>query len=388
MVERSRGNTVRRNRRDQCVERENGHRSGRGFYRSLFRGVELSGRPGRRRVAALGALLATFALSGHIAAAQEAPAPITDITAYTPVFEDATSAYALGDMQRALYLAEKLGNAGVPNAQVMAGHIHLRGETGLIDADAARVWYEKAAALAETDAYIALGEMALRSLAGLSPSDAMPWMAKAAVLGRSDAKRAIGEMYLKGQGITPDREKALDWIGQAADQNDAIAVRQLADIEFETDPEHALTLYERAADLGDYEAAYIAAIMLAENENKQAALLRQAAEAGHAAAQADYGLLVYQGAGTERSIEDAAKWFEKSAKAGDSEGQYLYAFTLAKGEGVEKSFEDAYFWLLRSGDSDIEDWQKDRSVFRKRLEDNVDKDILKRAKKRFDALSK
>ncbi len=335
-------------------------------------------------------MLGALTLAAPALGAQEPAAPITNITSFTPSFEDASAAYALGDMERALYLAEKLGDAGNPDSQIMAGHIHLRGQTGLVNADAARTWYEKAAKLAETDAYMALGEMALRSLAGLSASDAMPWFASAAQLGRADAKRAIGEMYLKGQGIVPDRDKALDWLGQASDLGDVRAVRQLADIHFQSNPVRALSLYERAADYGDDDAAYIAAIMLAENtsvrpnEEKQAALLRQAAEAGNAAAQADYGLLVYQGAGTARSMSEAAQWFEKSAKAGDSEGQYLYAFTLAKGEGVEKSFEEAYYWLLKSGDSDIEDWQKDRQKFRKRLEDNVDPATLKRAQKRFE----
>jgi len=84
-------------------------------------------------------------------------------------------------------------------------------------------------------------------------------------------------------------------------------------------------------------------------------LMKQAAVGGIAAAQADYGLLVYQGAGVERDIDAAARWFEKSANNGDKEGQFLYAFTLAKGEGVEQSYEEAYYWLLKSGNSGVDD---------------------------------
>jgi len=94
-------------------------------------------------------------------------------------------------------------------------------------------------------------------------------------------------------------------------------------------------------------------------------------------------MTVYQGAGVEKDIKSAAKWFERAAKSGDSEGQFLYAFTLAKGEGVEQNYEDAYYWLLRSGESGVDDYNKDRAELRKRLEANIDEDVLNRARSRF-----
>ena len=128
--------------------------------------------------------------------------------------------------------------------------------------------------------------------------------------------------------------------------------------------------------------------MYAENFNirpdntKSAKWLEKAATGGHAAAQADYGLLVYQGYGAPRSVENAARWFEKSAQGGDSEGQFLYAFTLAKGEGVPQDFEEAYYWLLKSGSSGVDDYDKDKETLKKRLEENVDKAVLDRARAR------
>ena len=118
------------------------------------------------------------------------------------------------------------------------------------------------------------------------------------------------------------------------------------------------------------------------NSSRSAALLKQAAEGGHASAQADYGLLVYQGAGAARSETEAAKWFEKSARGGDVEGQFLYAFTLAKGEGVTQNFEEAYYWLLKSGQSSVDDYDKDKAKLKERLEANVDPAILARARAR------
>ena len=84
-----------------------------------------------------------------------------------------------------------------------------------------------------------------------------------------------------------------------------------------------------------------------------------------------------------RSETGAAEWFRKSAEGGDSEGMFLYAFTLAKGEGVAQDFEEAYYWLLKSGESTVDDYQRDRQVLRDRLEENVDPDVLARAKARL-----
>jgi TPR repeat protein len=230
--------------------------------------------------------------------------------------------------------------------------------------------------------------MALKSRGGLSPSDAMAFFSAASQAGRVEARRAIGEMYLKGIGIAPDAQKGQSWLTQAADAGDGGGARAMGDSLFESDPKAALIWYEKAAAAGDSQAAYIAAIMYAENYEirpnsaKAAILLRQAAESGIAGAQADYGLLVYQGAGTPRSIEGAANWFKKSAEGGDAEGQFLYAFTLAKGEGVAQNFEEAYYWLLKSGQSGVDDYDLDRKKLRERLEANVAPAILARARSR------
>ncbi len=324
--------------------------------------------------------------------------PVTDVTVIQPAnteatFEDAKAAYEQNDFIRAFSLSQSSARAGNADAQVMAGHILLRGEAGIVDYNGAADWFRKAAAQNNDDAYMGLGEMALRSQAGLTPSDALHWFSAAAQKGRHDAMRAIGEMYLKGLGITPDADKAKDWLARASDFGDSMADRKMADSLYETDPVQALSFYEKAAAKGDGEAAYIAAHLLdgdnleiRPNTKKMALLMRQAADSGHAAAQADYGLLVYQGRGVERNNTEAAGWFEQSAKGGDQEGQFLYAFTLAKGEGVTKSYEDAYYWLLKSeasGESGVSDYDQSRIELRERLEKNVDPAVLAKARARL-----
>ena len=343
-------------------------------------------------------ITALCALSVSLAPGLAAQAHATSPTKYLSApathatFEDAIDSYEKGDSLLALTYGRQAAQAGDTQAQVLVGHILLRGETGLIDAPEARKWFSSAADNGNLDAMVALGEMSLRSQAGLVPANAKDYLERAAKGGRQDAMRVLADMYDRGDGVAQDPQKAQDWRQKAVSKGDYLAARAMGDSLIDSDPVSALKWYEKAAAQGDAESAYIAAIMYAEtfeirpDEQKSAVLMRQAATANIAPAMADYGLLIYQGAGVERDINAAAKWFEKAAIAGDSEGQFLYAFTLAKGEGVTQNFEDAYFWLLRSGSSEVDAYNADREALKERLENNVDPTLLNRAKIRFERI--
>lgn len=391
MVAKHSRNTLCRNRRDQRGERCDDHRGGRRFYRDLVRRVGLRR---RRSISHLAFISALPIILGPLVIPVNASPPNTNTAPSLPSitandFSSALSAYESGNTQTALTIASSLARQGDSRAMVLAGRILMLDTAQPSNQSQAIHWLREAAKQENADAYMALGETALKSQAGLSPSDALHWFSKASQMQRADAKRVIGEMYIKGQGIAPDVTKGRDWLEQAHDAQDSLAARKLGDSWFDSNPNEALSWYEKAAIQGDHEAAYIAAIMLAENLDvrpdsaRQASLLRRAALGGHAAGMADYGLLVYQGAGAKQSNDQAADWFRKSAEAGDPEGQFLYAFTLAKGEGVQQSYEDAYYWLLKSGESSVSAYQKDRQALRERLEKNVDPAILERARVRI-----
>ena len=303
-------------------------------------------------------------------------------------FDDALSAYNSGDPVTALSHARIAASTGSSDAAVMAGYILRKGEAGTINLIEAKSWYLQAANKNNPDALVALGEMAIKNEAGLTQSDAVSYLTRASDMGRTDAMRALSDLYRTGQGTVPNTKKSQNLLKKASQSFDSDATKRLGDSYFEKDAKKALKYYEQAADAGNIEAAYIAGVMYAENFDirpnsaKSAALLKQAAEGGHAAAQADYGLLVYQGYGAVKSDAEAAEWFKKSANGGDKEGQFLYAFTLAKGEGVTQNFEEAYYWLLKSDKSGNDDYDQDRAELKKRLEANVDPDVLDRARAR------
>lgn len=71
-------------------------------------------------------------------------------------------------------------------------------------------------------------------------------------------------------------------------------------------------------------------------------LLRRAADAGHAAAQAAIGEIVDQA----DSKEEAFGYFSKSAAQGNADGQFGLGVMLASGDGAPKNIAEARKWLV------------------------------------------
>jgi len=126
MVERSHRDTVRRNRRNHNRECSASDCSGRGFYRSLSRRVATFGGASGRHLAALCAVSVLASLTGLS-------------------FAQAKDAYEAGDKNLALVYGKAAAEKGDTEAQVLVGHILMRGETGVIDYVAAADWFKKAA---------------------------------------------------------------------------------------------------------------------------------------------------------------------------------------------------------------------------------------------------
>ena len=291
-------------------------------------------------------------------------------------FELAKSAYQSGDFAVALREAARAGDAGNPQADMLAGLILVRGYAGSGDtADAVRR-LRRAADQGEMDALLLLSELAMDGVGGMNRADAVAYLTKGAALGDTKAKNALARLETTTSASVSQGSERL--------YLDAVAVR-------ESDPVRAFELLEQAAANGHAGAAYEAAVLQVTNydlppdEAKAARLMRQAAEGGIPEAMADYGLMTYQGAGVPQDQVQAAEWFRKAAQAGDKEGQFLWAFTLAKGEGVAQNYEEAYYWLLKSGgDSGVGEYDTSRRQLRERLEENVDAATLERARNRYD----
>ena len=417
MVARSRRNSLCCDWRPYNWQCKTRYQSGGGFYRYLFGSVGLPGGAAHRRAAFRQTLPARLAqglmtilclglMTSSPAIAQDNIIVQNNDTTQSPKppailsrslinpnekranIEAAIRAYQTGNFLQAASLSKTAFNAGSLDAAVLLGHMHQTGEIGAQDWLKARQWYEKAAVNSHIDALQALAQMGLAGQAGLSRTEGIGYLSRAADRGHVESMLVLSDLYSRGDGVAQNDSRAREYLTRAAENFNVEANKRLGDSYLKSDAQKALTHYETAASAGHIEAAYIAGVMYAENfdirpnAQRSAQWLKKAALGGHAAAQADYGLLVYQGNGTKRSEIEAAQWFEKSARGGDSEGQFLYAFTLAKGEGLDQDFEEAYFWLLQSADNGVDDYDQDRKELRKRLEDNVDAQILERARNR------
>lgn len=71
---------------------------------------------------------------------------------------------------------------------------------------------------------------------------------------------------------------------------------------------------------------------------------RKAALQGHVAAQAKYGLILFD----QHKPNDAAPWLEKAALRGEPRAQLVYGTMLFNGDGGAKDWPRAYAWIVRA----------------------------------------
>ena len=72
--------------------------------------------------------------------------------------------------------------------------------------------------------------------------------------------------------------------------------------------------------------------------------LKAKAEAGHAYAQFNLGVMHDNGEGALEDDKEAVKWYRKAAEQGHAEAQYNLGFMYANGQGVEQNFVTGYAW--------------------------------------------
>jgi TPR repeat protein len=83
---------------------------------------------------------------------------------------------------------------------------------------------------------------------------------------------------------------------------------------------------------------------------KAAKMFRQAAEAGHAAAQTYLGFLYDKGQGVPKDEAEAAKWYRRAADQGNVAAQFNLGVSYENGEGVPKDEAKAVKWYRKAAD--------------------------------------
>src|SRR5690606_23544949 len=167
-----------------------------------------------------------------------------------------------------------------------------------------------------------LGELYAQGLA-VPPdfAEAASWYRLAHEKGDAHATFAPAMLTTNGQGLARDRTRAEALLEEAAGKGHPVASYNLALLllpkRTEADDERAVALLERAAEADIGDAQYALAVLYREgrgvpvNRIKMAEWLARAAENDNVPAQVEYAIALFNGDGTARSEEEAARWFER-----------------------------------------------------------------------------
>lgn len=79
------------------------------------------------------------------------------------------------------------------------------------------------------------------------------------------------------------------------------------------------------------------------------AIIAPLAMKGIAEAQFRMGWMYIQGDAVEKSLEDAALWFEKAAKQGHADAGHEIATAYRQGDGVVADYDKAKYWFEEAG---------------------------------------
>lgn len=258
-------------------------------------------------VASAAVELAALSTSAEVAPARAIPAPGKKLEAF------ATQSSAQNQFDLALMYEQGFG---VP-----------------CDHEVALKWYRAAAAQGHGPAQYALG-LALRDN---DPAEASRYMVAAAQQGHADAQMACARWIQDGRLRESNPFAAHMWVARAAEQGHPQALLELAQHLEASDGDLALRCWAQAAQAGAAEAQFQWGRALAQGHgvaldcHEAAQWLRKAAHAGHPNAQLRLAELYVEGHGVERDWAQAALWLEASADQGDARAQWQLGDLLAQG---------------------------------------------------------
>ena len=161
-----------------------------------------------------------------------------------------------------------------------------------------------------------------------------------------DAQYRLAHMYLDGDKTDRDPVEASKWMWVAAEQNNSNAVFEYGDMLFEgvgieKDVQAAIAYYQKAADLGNNDAA-IKVAMLTNNEDDKKTLInlfKQLAENGSPDTMFYFAQLLLKTGITTEDKENAFAWFNKAANGGHMGAKYEVAIMYGRGIGVKKNIQ-------------------------------------------------
>ena len=171
--------------------------------------------------------------------------------------------------------------------------------------------------------------------------------------GNSHAQFDVGSLYKNGRGVSPDRDKAIEWYSKAAAQDNQKAVTRLKLLQAN---EERFKKELASAANGNKESQYKIGNMYTEGIGTNIDLAKAAetyelsAHQGYAKAEYKLGLVHYEGTGVKTNKKTAYKWFKQAAEKGNPAAQYYLGKMYASGKGVKRNYAMSLEWYTKAVD--------------------------------------
>ncbi|WP_428031233.1 tetratricopeptide repeat protein [Ancylobacter sp.] len=291
-------------------------------------------------LATSGAAQAQTPPANSAAPAASKPAPAKPATAVAPGQDPdpAYTAFQRGKFRTALDLAVSRANAeGDAVSMVLAAELLSQGYGVRQNPNAARQWYEAAAAKGNPDALFTLGAILMSSPSVTNKDQAVDFFRRAAEAGSARAAYNLGLVYLQGQVAPKEPAIAAEWFKRGAESDQPDALYALA------------TLYRDGNGV-------------ARDPIESARLLQRASEVGNDVATTELAIAVFNGIGMPKDEERAAALFHKAALQGNAIAQNRYARILSAGRGAPKDVVAAAGWHLAAKAQKLDDPMLDKLV--------------------------
>ena len=141
------------------------------------------------------------------------------------------------------------------------------------------------------------------------------------------AQVRLGVIYLTGDGVPKEDAEAVKWLRMAANQDNPVAERYLAEMYFKCRG------------------------VAADNE-EAAKWLRMAADQGDAQSQYNLDVLYSQGKGVPRNLKESLNWMTKAAEQNLAAGQMGLGVAYGNGDGVPPNPTLAAAWYQKAVEQD------------------------------------
>lgn len=199
-----------------------------------------------------------------------------------------------------------------------------------------------------------------------SMTEALRWWQAAAAQGHAPAQCDLGLQWLMGRHVARDVDQALQWLGRAAEQDDARALWNLGSLYASGAPgleKNLIQAFEychRAANLAFVPAQATLGVLYARMGEHARALhwWTLAADNGDAEAQFNLATVLLGGTDGKPDAERAFQWFHAAACQGLAPAQAKLGILYATGQGVALDAIEAHKWFVlaaRHGDRAAQD---------------------------------